>query len=175
MKTWYVLAVQAGKEKNVRQRVIERLQKYKRAVSGLEIIAPEEEVIVRSGSDSERKRRMSLPGYLLLRSRPIPDESLVVISQAPGVIGFLGGNENPSPVPEREVLAILGTSGGEVQQRRESIFSEGDEVTITEGPLADFSGRIVELFLDKDEARVEIEIFGRSTPSTISLHSLRPI
>lgn len=174
MKTWYVLAVQAGKEKNVRQRVIERLQKYKRAVSGLEIIAPEEEVIVRSGNESERKRRMSLPGYLLLRSRPIPDESLVVISQAPGVIGFLGGNENPSPVPEREVLAILGT-GGEVQQRRESIFSEGDEVTIVEGPLADFSGQIVELFLDKGEARVEIEIFGRSTPSTVSLHSLRPV
>lgn len=174
MKAWYVLAVQAGQEKRVRQRVLERLGKYKKSVPGLEIVAPEEDVLIRSGSETQRKRRMSLPGYLLLRSRVIPDESLVIIARAPGVIGFLGGNDNPSPVPEREILKILGSQGGEVQKQRESIFSKGDSVMITEGPLADFAGSVLEIFPDRDEAQVEIEIFGRSTPSTVPLSSLRP-
>lgn len=175
MKKWYVLAVQAGKEKTVRERIVQRLEKRNQAVSDLRIIAPEEEVSVGSRGEIKRKRRMSMPGYLLLHSRNIPNTALVIIKQSPGVLGFLGGDESPSVVPESEILGILGRDASEVQHReRESLFRVGDSVMLVDGPLAEFSGQILEVFPDRQEARVEVEIFGRSTPSTVPLQSLRP-
>ena len=175
MKKWYALAVQAGKEKTVRGRIVQRLDKHNQNVADLQIIAPEEEVSVGSRGEVKRKRRMSMPGYLLLHSRYIPDPALVLMKQTPGVLGFLGGDERPSVVPESEILGILGRDASEVQHReRESLFQVGDSVVLVDGPLAEFSGQVLEIFPDRQDARVEVEIFGRSTPSTVPLQSLRP-
>lgn len=173
MKKWYALAVQAGQEKRVRERILQRLEKRDQSVPGMQIVAPEEEVIVRSRGEANRKRRMSMPGYLLFHTRTIPDPALVVISGTSGAWEFLGGNDNPTPLPESEVVKIIG-DGGTQKRETESLFQKGDSVMLIEGPLADFSGYVLEVFPDRDEARVEVEIFGRRTPSTVPLRSLRP-
>ena len=44
------------------------------------------------------------------------------------------------------------------------MFSEGDQVRVTDGPFANFQGVIEEVFPDKGRVRVMVSIFGRSTP-----------
>jgi transcriptional antiterminator NusG len=174
--TWYALAVIAGQEKKTRERILDRLERRNQSVRGLSIIAPEEEVTVRIGNEPKRKRQMAMPGYLLLYSSRIPDESLQTIARVKGVLGFLGGNEKPTPLPPREVEQIIGADvPGDQPLRRsnESLFAVGDVVTIVEGPLSDFSGSILEISTEREEAKVAVEIFGRQTPSAVPLRSLR--
>ena len=171
---WYALAVVAGQEKKTRERILDRLERRNETVRGMSIVAPEEEVTVRVGVEPKRKRRMSMPGYLLIHSGKIPDPSLRTISMVKGVLGFLGGNETPTPLPSGEVEKLLGADeGAPVKRKSALLFEPGQVVSIIEGPLSDFSGTILEINTDREEAKVSVEIFGRSTPSTVPLRSLR--
>lgn len=174
--SWYALAVNAGQEKKIRERILHRLERSNQTVRGLAIVAPEEEVLVRTRTEVQKKRQMSMPGYLLLCSPEIDESALHTIGRVKGVLGFLGGNDQPTPLPAREVEKILGTAGGSGSPsslKKQSLFEAGDMVTIIEGPLSDFTGKIIDLDIEKESARVEVEIFGRQTPSTVSLSSLR--
>ena len=44
----------------------------------------------------------------------------------------------------------------------------GDVVKISEGPFASFSGTIKEIDLEREKLRVEVQIFGRSTPVEVN-------
>lgn len=171
---WYALAVVAGQEKKTRERILDRLERRNETVRGMSIVAPEEEVTVRVGVEPKRKRRMSMPGYLLIHAGKIPGTSLQTISRVQGVLGFLGGNEEPTPLPAGEVEKLLGADeGAPVRRGAHSLFEVGQEVSIIEGPLSDFSGTILELNPEREEAKVSVQIFGRNTPSTLPLRSLR--
>ncbi len=45
-----------------------------------------------------------------------------------------------------------------------SAYGEGEIVRIVAGPFADFTGRIVEVNLQRESVKVMINIFGRDTP-----------
>lgn len=175
---WYALAVNSGQEKRIRERIIERLERNKISVPGLSIMAPEEEIVLRSGGkEPTRKRRMAMPGYLLLHcSRSIPDKAFPEIERVRGVLSFLGQEDNPLPLPPAEVEKILGTdSSTPIKAQSKSLFQPGDEVQILDGPMTEFMGKIIQVDDSKEEAKIEVEIFGRSTPTTVPLRSLRPV
>jgi transcriptional antiterminator NusG len=81
------------------------------------------------------------------------------------VTGFLGGGNNPSPVPDEEAIRII-------QQMEEGIskpkprytFEEGDEIRVIDGPFSNFQGTVEEVKQDKEKLKVLITIFGRATP-----------
>lgn len=173
--TWYALAVNSGQEKRIRERILDRLERAKISVPGLSIMAPEEEIVVRVGAQAERKRRMAMPGYLLLySSREVPKAAFPEIERVRGVLQFLGQDDNPLPLPQSEVEKILGgDTGSPVSQKSSSLFSAGDEVQILDGPMTEFTGTIVQVDETKEEAKIEVEIFGRATKATVPLRSLR--
>lgn len=172
--SWYALAVNAGQERRIRERILDRLERRGVSDPSLSIVAPEEEVVVRSGGEATKRRRMSLPGYLLVYGRQLREETLGEMPRVKGVLGFLGGNECPTPLPQYEIDKLLGTASNDGVRRvkTQSLFSVGDRVTIVDGPFADFTGIIAELNEDKGTARVEIEIFGRKTPAEVQVRSL---
>jgi transcription termination/antitermination protein NusG len=173
---WYALAVTPGREAKIRAKILDRLERRGVSVPGLTIVCPEEEIIVEgTNGDPERKTRMSLPGYLLAHCRKLDENAVNQMSAVAGVIEFLGGNENPTQLPPSEVTKILGTDGSPTTSRvsQVSLFSEGDSVWIIEGPLSDFPGKIVTLNEGSGIAKVEVEIFGRTTPAEVKLRQLR--
>ena len=171
LTSWYVLAVTAGREQKVKKTILNRLERRAVTVIDLELVCPEEEVIVSDGKVREKKMKLQLPGYILLKCRNLNTDGINTITSAAGVMGFLGPDDKPTKLPHAQVLKMLGESGN--VRRIESLFTEGDEVTITEGPFSDFSAKITEVNMDAENVHVNIEIFGRVTPAQVSLHHIK--
>ena len=174
---WYALAVTPGRESKIRERILDRLDRRGITVPELSIVCPEEEVIVDSPKgDPERKRRMSMPGYLLLFCRRLNEDAINTMVLVSGVIEFLGGNQKPTALPDQEVDKLVGADhqARPAAVKKVSIFHEGDEVRIIEGPLSDFTGKLSQVNEDTGLAHVDVEIFGRLTPTQVKLRQLRP-
>ena len=108
------------------------------------------------------------PGYLLVRCY-LDDDSWYVIRNTPGITGFVGAGNKPSPLPRRDVENFLAVKEeGEEQAPRRSKprlgYEQGETVRVKEGPFADFSGEIVEINEDQLKLKVLVNIFGRETP-----------
>ena len=86
-----------------------------------------------------------------------------------GVTGFVGTNPNVRPVPisndeAKNLLQKSGVIKGEKQIHIKQSFALGDQIKITEGPFASFTGTIKDINLEKEKLSVEVQIFGRPTP-----------
>lgn len=169
---WYALAVVSGRERKISREISTRLDRggYK----GIDIVCPDEEVILDKGTESRRVvRRLTLPGYLLIHGRSINNAALMTIRNVTGVLGFLGGDEDePHPLPRGDIEKILGLpSKGSAE--RKAAFAVGDHVRITDGPMTDFEGLVSAVNESQDTAVVELEIFGRTTPTTVSFRHMQ--
>ena len=90
-----------------------------------------------------------------------------------GVNGFVGTDPNVRPIPisNDEAMNLLQKSGvikGDKQVHIKQSYNVGDNVKITEGPFATFSGTVKEIFMDREKLTVEVQIFGRPTPVEVS-------
>ena len=173
---WYALAVAPGRERKIREHILDLLERNDLMLPELSIVCPEEEIVIDGPQgETERKRRTSMPGYLLVHCRRLSEDVINTMVRVAGVTQFLGGNERPSALAPSEVDRLVGSSGsgGPAIVKRTSLFNQGDEVRIMEGPLADFTGKIIEINNDTGMAQVEVEIFGRATPTQVKIRSLK--
>jgi len=171
---WYALAVNTGQERQVRQRILDRLERAKVPTAQLTIVAPEEEVVF-TGPDGQRKQRtrMAMPGYLLIHTRRLDEKALAMIGRVRGVLEFLGPEGAPTPLRHNEIEQLLGDAGGPARSVADPGFKPGDLVGITNGPLAGFEGKVMAVNESRGTAQVELEIFGRATPAEVELRHLR--
>jgi len=171
---WYALVVIAGREESIRKKILDNLERSSTQIPNLSIICPDEEVILEGrAGERERKRRMSLPGYILVYCRRLSESNINAITRVPGVMEFLGGNERPTPLPPTEVDKLLGHQSESGTTSEQKLFDVGMEVTITEGPLAGFTGTTSSLNESAGTANVDVEIFGRATKTQAPLRQLR--
>ena len=83
----------------------------------------------------------------------------------PNVLGFLGGLDEPTPVPQRDINRMLGTvEETEFEENLDCPYLVNDTVKVMEGPFSGFSGVIEEVNLEKRKLKVTVKIFGRKTP-----------
>ena len=54
-------------------------------------------------------------------------------------------------------------------KKQEQALSDGDQVKITDGPFATFSGSVEEIDATKGKLRVMVQIFGRAAPVEVDL------
>ncbi len=165
---WYVLHTQSGYENKVRQNLEARTKSMNMEERIHEIVIPLEDVSeIRNGKKVVVQKKM-FPGYLLVRCR-LDDDSWYVIRNTPGVTGFVGAGNKPSPLPRKDVEMFLSTKTGEeveaAKRSKPRLEYEIDEtVRVKDGPFADFSGQIVEIDGDRLKLKVLVNIFGRETP-----------
>ncbi|MEZ5321613.1 MAG: transcription termination/antitermination protein NusG [Microthrixaceae bacterium] len=166
---WYVLHSQSGYENKVRQNLETRKRSMNMEDRIFEVVVPLEDVTeIRNGKKVVVQKKM-FPGYLLIRC-DLDDDSWHVIRNTPGVTGFVGAANKPSPLPRKEVEAFLSVkeeAEAETPARRSKPRSEyelHESVRVKEGPFADFSGEIVEINTDQLRLKVLVNIFGRETP-----------
>jgi len=161
---WYVVHVYSGFEDKVRRSLEERI-----AVSGCSekfgrIVLPTEQVVELVKGKKKQSSRKFYPGYLLVQME-LDNETWHVVANTAKVTGFLGGKKKPTPISEEDAANILKRieAGKEKPQPKYS-FEIGDEVRVTEGPFATFSGVVENVNHEKGKLRVLVSIFGRSTP-----------
>jgi transcriptional antiterminator NusG len=81
-------------------------------------------------------------------------------------MGFIGGtSDKPAPISDREADEILNrVQEGAEKPRPKVLFEAGEVIRIIDGPFNDFNGVVEEVDYEKSRLRVEVSIFGRSTP-----------
>ena len=162
---WYVVHAYSGFENHVKRSLEERVK-----LSGLdemfgEVMVPTEEVVEMRDGQKRKSDRKFFPGYVLVQM-DMNDESWHLVKDVPKVMGFIGGSsDKPAPITDKEAEVILNrVQEGAEKPRPKVLFEAGEVVRITDGPFNDFNGVVEDVDYDKNRLRVEVSIFGRSTP-----------
>ena len=104
---WYVVHAYSGFEKTVQKALLERIDREAMQDRFGKILVPVEEVVdIKNGKRSLTERKF-FPGYVLVEME-MSDETWHLVKSTPKVTGFVGGTGNrPSPIPQKEVDAIM--------------------------------------------------------------------
>ena len=166
---WYVLRAVSGKEAKLKE-YIEAEMKHntllQQHVSQI-LIPMEKHATLRNGKRVE-KEKISLPGYIFVEASLVGDVAHT-LRFMPNCLGFLGGLDNPSPVPQSEINRMLGdVEETEITNDVDVPYEVDEVVTVTDGPFSGFSGVIEEVNVEKHKLKVMVKIFGRKTPLELS-------
>ena len=161
-RRWYVVHCYSGYENKVRHNLEQRIDTMNMQSAIFDIIVPtEEEIEVRDGKRKTFERRV-FPGYVLVQMA-ISEESWFVVRNTPGVTGFVGLGNIPTPMSDKEVSRILKRMEADSPRVMVS-YKVGQKVRIIDGPFNDFMGTVNELDSERSKVRVMVSFFGRETP-----------
>ncbi|MGD8407449.1 MAG: transcription termination/antitermination protein NusG [Thiohalophilus sp.] len=162
---WYVVHAYSGFEAQVKRSLEERIKLKSMEDKFGQILVPTEEVIEMRDGQKRKSDRKFFPGYVLVQM-DMDDDSWHLVKDTPRVMGFIGGtSDKPAPISEKEAQSILErVQEGAERPRPKVLFEPGEVVRINDGPFNDFNGVVEEVDYEKNRLRVEVSIFGRSTP-----------
>ncbi len=164
---WFVVHCYSGYENKVKKNLEHRAESMGMTSHILDVIVPtEEQVELREGQRRVVERRI-YPGYVLVRMI-LDEESWYVVRNTPGVTGFVGIGNKPTPLRQEEVDRIMRRMEAEEPVAQVKV-KVGDKVRIVEGSFTDFNGTVEEVYPDKGKARVLVSFFNRETPIEVDL------
>jgi len=170
---WYAIMVASNHEERARKNILNRLKRRGYSTDQMTFICPSEEVIVERRGERTHRKRMQMPGYILLNCGLLDSRVINEIVWTSGVYDFIGGSEKPTPLKGSEVDAIL---GNETAGRREltgrSVFEVGDTIRVIDGSLSDFVGEVLEVNRDAGTLIAEVEIFGQATKTQLATNQI---
>jgi transcriptional antiterminator NusG len=161
-RAWFVVHCYSGYENKVRHNLEQRIESMGMKDKIFDVVVPtEEEIEVREGKRRTVERRV-FPGYILVNML-LSEESWYVVRNTPGVTGFVGMGNTPTPLRTEEVAQILKRMEAEAP-RIKVTFKSGERVRIVDGPFNDFRGTVSEIDMERAKVRVMVNFFGRETP-----------
>ncbi|OGM11753.1 transcription termination/antitermination protein NusG [Candidatus Woesebacteria bacterium RBG_16_36_11] len=170
---WYVVHTMSGHEARVSETLRQRVETMGFEKNVFELMVPtQDRVIIRSGKKANVKEKI-FPGYLLVKMI-LDDASWLTVRTTPGITGFVGAGNKPTPLSESEVENILKFISTPAK-RFKTRFSLGEAVKISDGPFTDFLGTINELDEEKGKVKVLVSIFGRETPVELDLLQIQKV
>ncbi len=168
-KNWYVVKAVSGKEAKLKE-YIEAEMKHNDllAANVYQVLIPVEKHASLRNGKRVVKEKVSLPGYVFVEANLIGDVAHT-LRFMPNCLGFLGGLDNPSPVPQTDINRMLGTAEEtEIEDTVDIPYVVDETVKVTDGPFSGFSGVIEEVNAEKHKLKVMVKIFGRKTPLELS-------
>jgi transcriptional antiterminator NusG len=161
-RAWYVVHCYSGYENKVRHNLEQRIETMGMKDKIFDVVVPtEEEIEVKEGKRRTVERRV-FPGYILV-NMVMTEESWYVVRNTPGVTGFVGMGNSPTPLRPEEVAQIIKRMEAEAP-RIKVTFKSGERVRIVDGPFNDFRGTVSEIDMERAKVRVMVNFFGRETP-----------
>jgi transcriptional antiterminator NusG len=161
-RQWYVIHTYSGYENKVKKNLEYRVATNDLGDKIFRIVVPtEEEIEIRDGQRRTVQRKV-FPGYVLVEMA-MSDDAWYLVRNTPGVTGFVGMGNKPTPLGKDEAAGILRQMEAEAPKVKVT-FSPGQAVKIIDGPFADFEGRVDNVNHEKGKVRVLVSIFGRETP-----------
>ncbi len=161
-KLWYVVHCYSGYEKKVCHAIEQRIETMGMRDRIFDVIVPtQEEIEVKDGKRKTVEKRV-FPGYILVEMK-MDEDSWYVVRNTPGVTGFVGMGNDPTPLRPEEVKQIMDRMSDEAPKIKVS-FKVGQRVRIISGPFNDFPGTVAAIDPDKSKVRVMVNFFGRDTP-----------
>ncbi len=159
---WYVVHTYSGHEKKVAITLGERVHVMDLGQKIIEVLIPtQKKIVINSGKKKEINERL-FPGYILVRAE-IDDNVWHVIRTTPGVTGFVGASNEPTPISKKQIDGIIKFMSIDTP-KFETKFNVGDAVKITEGAFKDFLGKVNKVMTDQGRLEVLVSVFDRETP-----------
>ena len=159
---WFVVHCYSGYENKVRHNLEQRIESMGMKDMIFDVIIPtQEEIEVKDGKRRTVERRV-FPGYVLV-NLILTEESWFVIRNTPGVTGFVGMGNLPTPLRPDEVAQIIKRMEADSPMINVT-FKVGERVRIVDGPFNDFRGVVVDIDMDRSKVRINVSFFGRETP-----------
>ena len=161
-RQWFVIHCYSGYENKVRKNLEQRIETMNMKDKIFDVVIPtQEEIEVRDGKRRTVERHV-FPGYVLV-NMILEEESWFVVRNTPGVTGFVGMGDEPTPLRPEEVAQILRRMEDESPTYKVT-YHAGDRVRIVDGPFNDFRGTVAEVNMERSKIRVMVNFFGRETP-----------
>ncbi|MFI6506546.1 transcription termination/antitermination protein NusG [Streptosporangium sp. NPDC050855] len=178
---WYVIHSYAGYENRVKSNIETRTQSLNMEDYIFQVEVPTHHVTeIKSGKRQLVKERV-LPGYVLVRME-LTDESWSAVRNTPGVTGFVGLSNKPSPLSLDEVAKLLAPEPSEEVKKSTAKasaatvdFEVGESVTVMDGPFATLPATVSEISAESQKLKVLVSIFGRETPVELSFNQVSKI
>ncbi len=164
-KKWYVLRAVSGKEAKLKEHIEHELTHNTLLATHVSqvLIPMEKHATVRNGKRVE-KEKCSLPGYIFVEAELKGDVGHL-LRQMPNCLGFLGGLDNPDPVPQSQINKMLGAAEeSEIKNEVAIPYVVNETVKVMDGPFTGFEGVVEEVNTEKHKLKVMVKIFGRKTP-----------
>jgi transcriptional antiterminator NusG len=159
---WYVIHCYSGYENKVRHNLEQRIETMGMKDRVFDVVVPtQEEIEVRDGKRRTVERHI-FPGYVLV-NMTLSEESWYVVRNTPGVTGFVGMGNTPTPLRQEEVAQILKRMEADAPTVKVS-FKVGERIRIVDGPFNDFRGMVANIDMERTKVRVMVSFFGRDTP-----------
>jgi transcriptional antiterminator NusG len=159
---WFVIHCYSGYENKVRHNLEQRIETMGMKNMIFDVVVPtQEEIEVKDGKRRTVERHI-FPGYVLV-NMILTEESWYVVRNTPGVTGFVGMGNEPTPLRPEEVLQIVKRMEADAPTVKVT-FKVGERVRIIDGPFNDFRGVVDEIDMERTKVRVLVNFFGRETP-----------
>jgi transcription termination/antitermination protein NusG len=178
---WYVVHSYAGYENRVKTNIEHRTQSLNMEDFIFQVEVPQHEVTEVKGGKRQKVSEKVLPGYILVRM-DLTDESWAAVRNTPGVTGFVGLSNTPSPLHLSEVATLLAPEPEEQAKAKETAkttatvdFEVGESVTVMDGPFATLPATVNEINAEAQKLKVLVSIFGRETPVELSFNQVSKI
>ncbi len=161
-KQWFVIHTYSGHEERVKKNLEQRIKFMDSGSEILRIVIPtEDEIEVRGGKRRTITKKI-LPGYVLVEMK-MDENTWSIVRNTPGVTGFVGSSNTPTPLREKEIGEILKQMTAEAPKVKVG-FRKGQSVRVTDGPFIDFVGVVDEINMEKGKVKVLLSLFGQETP-----------
>ena len=161
-RAWFIIHCYSGYEHKVRHNLEQRIESMGMQDFIFQVVVPTVEEIELKDGKRRTVERCLYPGYLMVQMQ-LSDDSWYVVRNTPGVTGFVGMGNHPTPLRSEAVQRILRRMESTAPEVR-ATFKRGQKVRIVEGPFADFIGVVDDIDEERTKVRVLVSFFGRETP-----------
>ncbi len=176
--TWFALKVQPEREERIRNLIDEKIRnKGMRDIIRTILIPTESVSEVRKDGKKRVVDQKTYPGYLFIEMDMDNDDAWYIITETAGVSGFVSADpRKPQPLPDEEMDRILKViDDGKEKPKPKVEFEAGEQVRIKEGPFGSYEGVVEEVYPDRGQLKVNVFIFGRSTPVELGYHQVERV
>jgi transcriptional antiterminator NusG len=173
MATWFTLKVQPEREEKIRGLLEQRIRTQGLEEDIRQILIPTETMVEIRGGKKRTVEQKTYPGYLFVEM-DLTDDAWYVINETTGITGFVAPDpKDPQPLTEDEIGKILKDIDDQKEKPKPKVeFEVGERVRIKEGPFQNYEGLVEEVFPSKGILRVNVHIFGRSTPVELEYYQV---
>lgn len=161
-KHWYAIHTYSGYEEKVSESIRQRAESLDMKDKIFSVLVPKEKMIEINNGKRKVVEKKIFQGYVLVQMK-LSEDAWYIVRNTPGVTGFVGSGNDPSPVEDEEIEKIMKRMGKKDPKHKIN-FTIGEVVGIVDGPFKGFDGTINEVDPVKGKLKVLVNMFGRETP-----------
>jgi len=171
---WYAIQTHGGSEMSVKRAIENIFSELDIEDQLAEIVVPTEDIIEIKNGEQKITEKCLYSGYVFANV----DLDMSVwhkIQSLPKVSRFIGENKKPTPLTDKDINTILEKAANKEAPKPKVSFDVGESVRITEGPFNNFTGVVEEYDMVHGTLKLNVSIFGRSTPVEITYSQVEKV